>query len=139
MKPELHPDAAKNFNAKARALLDKVAPPTEALPSEMPTHIARPGGHAHVLEEGETGDFQITGLYDHLSGKTLARYFEHQGRRFGLEGESCKELARLSEGLQKANELRDIVSTEWVEDRILNWLKERQAGDGTQEPADFIA
>jgi hypothetical protein len=25
LKPELHPDAAKNFNAKARALLDKVA------------------------------------------------------------------------------------------------------------------
>jgi len=43
MKPELHPDAAKNFNDKARALQDMVGPMTEALPLEMPTHIARPG------------------------------------------------------------------------------------------------
>jgi hypothetical protein len=43
MKPELHPDAARTFNDKTRALLDKVAPMTEALPSELPTHAARPG------------------------------------------------------------------------------------------------
>ena len=86
MRPELHPDAARNLNDKARALLDKVAPMTEALPSEMPTHIARPGAPAHVVSEGELFDFKITGLQDQL-GRTTARYFEHQGRRFGLEGE----------------------------------------------------
>jgi hypothetical protein len=85
MKPELHPDAAKNFNDKARALQDMVGPMTEALPSEMPTHIARPGAPAHLVSEGELFDFKITGLQDQL-GRTTARYFEHQGRRFGLEG-----------------------------------------------------
>ena len=139
MKPELHSDAAKNFNAKARTLLDKVAPPTEVLPSEMPTHIARPGGHAHVLTEDDPGTFQMTGMHEHLTGRTTARYFEHEGRRFGLEGERYQELAHLSEGLQKTNELRDIVSTEWVEDAILYWIKEQRSGNGKQELADFIS
>jgi hypothetical protein len=138
MKPELHPDAARNFNDKARALQDKVGPMTEALPSEMPTHIARPGAPAHVVSEGELFDFKITGLQDQL-GRTTARYFEHQGRRFGLEGDRYKELARLSEGLQRTNELRDVVSTKWVEDAILYWMKEQHTGGGTPELADFIA
>jgi hypothetical protein len=138
MKPEFHPDAAKNFNDKARALLGKVAPMTEPLPSEMPTHIARPGAHAHEVPEAELLDFKITGQHDQL-GRTTARYFEHQGRRFGLEGERYKELARLSESLQKTNALRDVVSTKWVEDVILDWMKEQHAGAGTPELADFIA
>jgi hypothetical protein len=111
---------------------------TEALPSELPTHAARPGAPAHVVSEGEIFDFKITGLQDQL-GRTTARYFEHQGRRFGLEGDRCKELARLSEGLQRTNALRDVVSTKWVEDRILDWMKEQHAGTGTQELADFLA
>jgi Apea-like HEPN len=138
MKPELHPDAARNFNDKTRALLDKVGPMTEALPSELPTHAARPGAPAHVVSEGEIFDFKITGLQDQL-GRTTARYFEHEGRRFGLEGDRYKELARLSEGLQRTNALRDVVSTKWVEDRILDWMKEQHTGGGTPELADFIA
>ena len=96
MKPELHPDAAKNFNGKARALQDIVGPMTEALPSELPTHIARPGAPAHVVSEGKLFDFKITGMQDQF-GRTTARYFEHQGRRFGLEGDRYKELAQLSQ------------------------------------------
>jgi hypothetical protein len=139
MKPELHTDAANNFNAKARALLEKVAPPAEAMQSGVPTHFVRPGGHAHVLPEGAPGSFRRTGMQDQLTGRTTARYFEHQGMRFGLEGERYQELARLSEGLQKTNQLRDIVGAEWVEDRILDWIKEQLAGAGTQELAEFIA
>jgi hypothetical protein len=138
MKPELHPDAAKNFNDKARALQDMVGPMTEALPSEMPTHIARPGAPAHVVSDGGLFDFKITGLEDQL-GRTTARYFEHQGRRFGLEGDRYKELARLSEGVQRTNALRNVVSTKWVEDRILDWMKEQHTGGGTPALADFIA
>jgi hypothetical protein len=132
MKPELHPDAARNFNDKARALLDKVAPMTEALPSELPTHIARPGAPAHVVSEGKLFEFKITGLQDQF-GRTTARYFEHQGRRFGLEGDRYKELAQVSEGLQKTNQLREVVSNKWVEDRILDWMKEQHAGAGAPE------
>src|ERR687898_773597 len=138
MKPELHPDAAKNFNDKARTLQDMVGPMTEALPSELPTHIARPGAPAHVVSESEPFDFTITGLQDQL-GRTTARSFEHQGRRFGLEGDRYKELARLSEGLQRTNALRKVVSTKRVEDRILDWMKEQHTGGGTPELADFIA
>src|SRR3712207_8515439 len=54
---------------------DKVGPMTEALPSELPTHIARPGAPAHVVSESKPFYFKITGLQDQL-GRTTARYFE---------------------------------------------------------------
>lgn len=42
MKPEIHPDAAKNFDEKARVLLAAVAPEPRPEPVEPPTHMFRP-------------------------------------------------------------------------------------------------
>jgi hypothetical protein len=87
MKPELHPEAAKNFDEKARVLLAAVEPEPKRAPSEPPTHIFRPGGHVSAaFDEGEYLEFKITGQDDQL-GRTIARYFEHEERRFGFEDE----------------------------------------------------
>lgn len=72
-----------------------------------------------TLDEGDYGEFKLTGLSDRLGG-TTARYFEHEGRRYGFEDEKYQALARLSESVQKTNAFRDLVSTKWVEDRILD-------------------
>ena len=72
MKPELHPDAAKNFDEKARVLLAAVAPEPRQEPSEPPTHMFSPGGHiAATYDVGDYSEFEITGKTDQL-GRTTA-------------------------------------------------------------------
>jgi hypothetical protein len=129
VKPELHPDAAKNFDEKAQVLLAAVAPEPRQIPSEPPTHTFRPGAPvAATFAEGDYFDFEITSKSDQL-GRTTARYFKHEGRRFGLEDEKYQALARLSEGIQKTKVFRDLASTKWVEDVIIDWMKARFSGE----------
>ena len=136
-KPELHTEAAKNFNEKAQALLAQVGPANAEESSGFPTHIARPGAAAHEIVDEDLIDFKILGQVDSF-GTTTARYFEHDGQSFGLEGEQYKELARLSERIQRRKELRDIVSVKWVEDVIVSWMKEILAGTEVSELTDFL-
>ena len=123
MKPELHPDAAKNFDEKGDSLLSEIAPETSPAASEPPTHLFRPGGHvAKTFSEDEVLDFKITGKTDGF-GRTTAKYFEHDGRLIGFEDQKYQELARLSESVQRTKAFRDLVGTEWVEDAIVGWMK----------------
>jgi hypothetical protein len=139
VRPELHPDAAKNFDEKARVLLAAVAPESQQEPSELPTDMFRPGGHVvATLDEGDYSEFRLTGQSDWF-GKTTARYFEYEGRRYGFEDEKYQALARLSEGVQKTNAFRDLVSTKWVEDAILDWIKTKFAGEAVPMLGDYLA
>ena len=138
MKPQLHPDAAKNFDEKARVLLAAVAPEPRQAPAEPPTHMFRPGGHVAATFNAEDIGFKITGKHDQL-GRTTARYFEYEGRRFGLEDEKYQALARLSEGIQKTKAFRDLVSSKWVEDAIVDWLKAKFAGEAVPALGDYLA
>ena len=138
MKPELHPEAAKNFEEKARGLLEAVAPETEPEPTEAPTDMFRPGGHVvATFDADELPNFSITGQSDRL-GRTTARYFEHEGRRYGLEGEQYQALARLSEAVQRTKAFRELVSTKWVEDRILDWMKAEFDGSAAPALGDYL-
>lgn len=138
MRPELHPDAAKNFGEKAQVLLDAVVPEPRQAPSEPPTHTFRPGGPvAATIDVGDIGNLKITGKTDQL-GRSTARYFEHEGRRFGLEDEKYQALARLSEGVQKTKAFRDLISTEWVENKILDWMKSRWTGEPVAPLGDYL-
>ena len=139
MKPELHPQAAKNFEDKARELLAAIAPEPRPEPTEPPTHIFRPGRpFAATFGEGDLSGFEITGKGDAFGG-TTARYFEHEGRRFGLEGEQYQALARLSEGVQRTKAFREVVSTKWVEDTILDWIKTGFGGGAAPALGDYLA
>lgn len=139
MKPELHSDAAKNFDEKAQTLLAAVAPEPQHAPSEPPTHMFRPGGHVvATFDEGDYSEFKITGQNDQL-GRTTARYFEYEGRRFGLEDEKYQALAHLSESIQKTKAFRDLVSNKWVEDAILDWMKAKFAGEAVPKLGDYLA
>jgi hypothetical protein len=139
MRPELHPEAAKNFDEKARVLLAAVAQEPQQGPSEPPTHMLRPGAPvAHSFSEKDLSEFKITGKTDQLN-RTTARYFEHEGRRFGLEDEKYQALARLVEGVQKTKAFRDLVSTKWVEDRVLDWMKAKFAREAVTSLGDYLA
>lgn len=139
MKPELHPEAAKNFDKKAEGLLPLLAPEPHEGPSESPTDMFRPGGHiSATFTEKDYGEFKITGKSDRL-GRTTARYFETGGGRVGLEDERYEPLARLSEAIQKTREYRELVSTRWVEDRIVDWMQARHGGGASPPLADYLA
>jgi hypothetical protein len=138
VRPELHPDAAKNFDEKARVLLAAVAPESPQEPSEPPTDMFRPGGHVvAAFDEGDYLEFKITGKYDRL-GRTTARYFEHDGRRLGLEDEKYQALARLSENVQKIKAFHDLVSIKWVEDRLLDWIRAKYAGEAVPTLSEYL-
>jgi hypothetical protein len=107
--------------------------------SEPPTELFRPGGHiAANYSADEIPEFKITAKVD-LLGRTTARYFEHEGQRIGLEDEKYQELARLSESIQRTKALRDLVSTKWVEDAIVNWMKTRYEGASAPPLATYLA
>jgi hypothetical protein len=138
MKPELHPQAAKNFEERAQALLAAVTPESRPEPAETPTDMFRPGGHVvATFDEGDYSEFKITGQSDRL-GRTTARYFDHGGRRYGLEGEQYQALAHLSEAVQRTKAFRELVSTKWVEDAILDWMKARFDGGTAPALGDYL-
>ena len=111
---------------------------TEERPS-APPHMMRPGASvAFEYSEKDYTAFKITGQKDQL-GNTIARYFEHEERRFGFEDEKYKQLARVSEGIQKTEVFRDVVSNRWVEDAILDWMKAKDTGAKAPELPDFLA
>jgi len=139
IKPELHADAAKNFNKKADSLLTAIAPELRQGASEPPTELFRPGGHiAARYSADELPEFKITAKTD-LLGRTTARYFEYEGQRIGLEDDKYQELARLSESVQRTKALRDLVSTKWVEDAIVDWMKARYEGTSAPPLATYLA
>jgi hypothetical protein len=99
----------------------------------------RPGGHiVATFDEGDYSEFKITGQSDRL-GRTIARYFEHEGRRLGFEDEKYQALARLSESVQRTKAFRDLVSTKWVEDTILDWIKTKFAGEAVQTLGEYLS
>ena len=90
------------------------------------------------FDEGDYLEFKITGQSDRL-GRTTARYFEHEGRRYGFEDEKYQALARLSESVHKTNAFRDLVSTRWIEDRILDWIQAKFAGEAVPTLGEYLA
>ena len=96
------------------------------------------GAVAATIDVGDISNLKITGKSDQL-GRRTARYFELEGRRFGLEDAKYEALARLSEGVQKTKTFRDLVGAEWVEDAILNWMKAKWAGEAVSKLGDYLA
>jgi len=140
VKPELHPEAAKNFNDKGEGLLAELAPESPKSPSDpLPELFSRPGAPiAARFAEGDYIEFKVTELID-LLDRTIARYFDHEGKRIGLEGERYERLAQLSENIQRTPALRELVSTRWVEDAIIDWMKAKYENVTIPALADYLA
>ncbi len=83
MRPELHPDAANNFDERARVLLAAVAPESRREPSEPPIDIFRPGRHVVAsFDEGDYLEFKITRILSGVTSSLLTsaeRYLQQTG------------------------------------------------------------
>lgn len=116
MKLNLHPNAAKNFDEKANALLSKLIldpninqPKPESFSSEM------------FIRELKDVEITSTGYYTELEGD-IAKTFSDGRNVLGLFDEDYKELVRLAENLQRTKGISEFVSVKLLTKLIFEWI-----------------
>lgn len=119
MRLELHPDAAKNFHAKAEELLSKIIPDPHA-GRQRPEGAFMPGIRIHTLQEA--AEVVSKGYASPLDGKEIAKTFWDGSKDVGLFEEGYKDLVRLAEKIQKVKNVGDRVSKELLVDLIFKWV-----------------
>ncbi len=123
MKLTLHPEAIKNFNSRANTIYSKLAPRSmETSPKNTifnsDTHVAH-----EIHSEDIIGEIQY-GMNDFL-GNSICKYFNHDGKYIGLQGNSFCELLKLSKSFQQCKELNSKVNMDFLTMTIFNWMKGR--------------
>jgi hypothetical protein len=64
-------------------------------------------------------------LFDNdVFGNTVARYFSHNDKVYGLSADGFKNLRRLADQVVKTRWVVESLGREFVEDRIFIWCKE---------------
>lgn len=118
MQLELHPDAAKNFDAKAEELVSKLIPDPYA--RQRPEGAFEPGILIHEMPK--VTEVVNTGYVSPLGGHEIAKYFWDGSQNIGLFDEGYKDLVRLAERIQKNKSIRDRVSLKLLIDLIFRWV-----------------
>lgn len=128
MRLELHPDAAKNFDAKAEELVSKLIPDPYA--QRPPGGGFKPGVVIHEQPEG--AEIVGTAYASPVGGEDIAKTFWDGSRYMGLFDEGYKDLVRLAEKIQKVKTVRDRASTTLLIDLIFKWIESKylQKSDG---------
>src|SRR4051812_41277716 len=99
---QLHPNAVKNFNEKANALLLELGPKAPRTsnksfkPERFISHTITPEKVVGEIRSGLTDD----------DDNRIAVFFHQDGKLIGLSGEGYKKLASLSEAVQKTETFR---------------------------------
>jgi len=120
---ELHPKAAEKYDQDAEALLRELTPAPEFTPSpdmfkpEIP--LIATFGADDILNAEDAVDDPALG--------EIARFFSHDGKRMGFQGEAYKNMVRLCERVQGSNEVRETVSLDAVKKAFFAWVRERYA------------
>lgn len=116
MKINLHPNAAKNFDEKATALLSKLI---------LDPYINQPRpqnlSSGMFIQELKDAEITSTGYYNEFEGDT-AKTFSDGRNVWGLFDESYKELVRLAENLQRTKGVSEFVSVKLLTDLIFEWI-----------------
>lgn len=122
MSLDIHPSAALNFDTKAAALVQLI---TEVnFPSSSQTgfsselHIA-----AAITEADVIGD--VTMSSTDYRGKTVARFFEADRKKYGIQTDSYPKVIALAEAMQALPALRSKLSTNFIENALFLWIKRK--------------
>jgi hypothetical protein len=116
MKLEIHPQAAENFNEKAKALVSEIIPDpnlNKQRKVSIPTEI--------VMPKITVDEVKFAGYTTQFDGE-IAKIFFDKENTFGLFDESYKNLVRLAENLQKTKGLSQHVSVKLLIDLIFEWI-----------------
>jgi hypothetical protein len=123
MRLELHPDAARNFDAKAGELVAKLIPDPHA--GRRTGGGFTPGIVIH--DQPEAAEVVSTGYASQL-GNEIAKTFRDGDRDLGLFDEGYKDLVRLAEKVQKVKSIRDAASRELLVELIFKWVASKYQG-----------
>jgi hypothetical protein len=119
---QLHPSAKDNFDAKAEQLVSLVSEKPE-LPRADPAFQSDLLPSATITEADVIGE--ITESDADYRGRDVAKYFRHDGKRFGLDKADFQALADLAEAIQSLPALRSILSGTFVEQQLFGWIADR--------------
>ncbi|MCW9065907.1 MAG: HEPN domain-containing protein [Ignavibacteriaceae bacterium] len=120
MKIEINPEAVKRFNERARDLLFCLTPKSKknkAIGRDFNSGIIM-----RELREEEIISFGPSGEIDY-SGKMVSMFFKHNNVSIGLEGENFKKLIKLCEDIQKAGNLFECASIDFILGIFFQWMK----------------
>lgn len=139
MKLQLNQDAAKNFDGKADELLKELTPhPNPPLRRASP--LVEPEIHVSstFTEENIIGNIQENWFVTDRNGNEVGKFFEYKGGFVGLFNENYKNLVRLSERMQRAKELRDVVSGNLITDLIFTWVQGRHMNQISSPMTEYV-
>lgn len=137
MRLELHPEAARNFNAKAEGLLAELASAPRRVhrghqgPLDPDIHVV-----AHLEPEDIIGDIKFGHVDDF--GNEVAKTFEAGAELIGLFGESYKNLVRIAEAMHKVKTLHTAVSLRLLIDTIFDWVRHRHQASPVPGMTEYV-
>jgi len=124
LKLELHPDAVTDFNRKADKLLLELEPiPQKSSPIHKNSFHPDTFISALITEKDIIDEIRISSVDQ--TGTEVAKYFSHSDTTIGLQGESYKKLAYISQEMQRTKELYRKVSVTLLTNLIFDWLKDK--------------
>lgn len=136
VKLTIHPDAENSFNKESLSLLE-LCKESKYTSVKHPTKSGFPEPYiAATLTSKDIANIEL-GMRDGL-GERVARYFPHDNKQFGLEGDNYKKFVKLCESIQKAIRPSSTISREAVEDQAFQWLSNRYSGSVTTNLVDHI-
>jgi hypothetical protein len=126
MTLNIHQSAADNFNQKASAVvgLVKELPPEPSRQSGFPSeqHVS-----ASLTEKDIIGEIDVA-MSDYR-GKTVARFFHINKKRFGLNEENYKKVTEIAEAVQSLPKVRSKISCSFIEKALFTWIKNKFQDD----------
>lgn len=129
----LHPNAKETLDQRARKLVGKFGPPR---PSENPPR--RPS----LLKDRQAWQLPISwplqGTGRDTFGKTTSRFVVVDHKHMGLYSEDYVELVKVAENLLSSANLKDVVSSDFIVEKIFAWVERANRDEVVPEMTDEV-
>jgi hypothetical protein len=131
-----HPDGAAAFDSKAESLVASIReyPLKEGADPQFPSQLFVSGA---LTEKDIIGAIAVRRT--DYRGKTTARFFHHENRRFGLEGEAYLRLHELVRAVTRIHDVGRQISDTFVELTLFEWISIRFINQAVSSFSEFLA
>lgn len=122
MKLDIHPSAASNLDKKAIELVNLI---TEIpfIPQSQPSFSSDRHAVLTLTEKDIIGEVEMSA--SDYRGRTVAKYFHINNKKYGIETESYLKLIELSEKLQDLPSIYSKLSLSLIETKLFTWVRKK--------------